>query len=61
MFSHTSSALIDDEIIPFDDPTCIGNKALSLLIGSRINGYFHCTIKQFEGKEDKALALIKLQ
>jgi hypothetical protein len=61
MFPQTSSILIDDEIIPFDDPTCIGNKALYLLLGSRVDGYFQRAIKQHEGRGDKALALLKLQ
>jgi hypothetical protein len=61
MFSHTSSVLCDDEIIPFDDSECIGNKALYLLIGSRVDGYFQRIIKQFEGKGDKSLELLKSQ
>jgi hypothetical protein len=40
MFSQTSPVLVDDEIIPFSDDTCIGNKALYLLIGYRVDGYY---------------------
>ena len=54
MFSHTSSVIKEDEIIPFQNPNCIGNKALYLLIGSRVDGYFQRAIKQFKGKGDKA-------
>ncbi len=61
MFSHTSSVIKEDEIIPFQNPNCIGNKALYLLIGSRVDGYFQRAIKQFKGKGDKALELVKLQ
>jgi hypothetical protein len=61
MFSQTSPVLVDDDITPFIDPDCIGNKALYLLIGSRVNGYFQRAIKPLEGKGDKALELIKLQ
>ncbi len=61
MFSQTSSVLTDDTVTPFSDPTCIGNKALYLLIGSRVDGYFQRAIKPLEGKWDKALELIKLQ
>jgi hypothetical protein len=60
MFSKTSTILVDDKIVLFNDSACIGNKALYLLIGSRIDGYFQCATKQFEGAREKALALIKL-
>ncbi len=39
----------------------MGNKALYLLIGSCIDGYFQRAIKQFEGHGDKALEFIKKQ
>jgi hypothetical protein len=61
MFSQTASVLNNDEIVPFQDATCIGNKALYLLVGSRVDGYFQRAIKQFEGRGDKALSLLKMQ
>jgi hypothetical protein len=61
LFPQTSSVLFEDEIVPFDNPTCIGNKALYLLLGSRVDGFFQWAIKSNEGRGDKALALIKLQ
>jgi hypothetical protein len=61
MFSHTSSILADDGSVPFADRACTGNKMIHLLIGSWVDGYFQHTIKQLDGRVDKASALIKLQ
>lgn len=61
MFPQTASVMPVDDVVPFKDPEGIGNKALYLLLGSRIDGYFQRAIKQFEGYGDKALAFIKCQ
>jgi len=49
------------KIHPFTDGDCIGNKALFLLIGSRVDGYFQRAIRKYEGKGDQALIFIKNQ
>jgi hypothetical protein len=61
MFSHTSSVLPKDKVIPFEDPNAIGNRALYLLISSRMDSYFQCAIRQFEPFGDKAMELLQEQ
>jgi hypothetical protein len=59
MFPETASVLKQEEIIPFHESDCIGNKALFLLIGSCIDKYFQHAIQGFEGHGDKTLQFIK--
>jgi len=61
MFEETSSLIQGEKIHPFADGDCIGNKALFLLIGSRVDSYFQHTIRKYEGKGDQALIFIKNQ
>jgi len=59
MFTETASLIEGEKVTPFDDTDCIGNKALYLLIGSRVDAYFQRAIRKFEGKGDQALLYIK--
>ena len=43
------------------DPAAIGNRALYLLISSRVDSYFQHAIRQFEPFGDKALELLQDQ
>jgi hypothetical protein len=61
MFPQTSSVLPKDKVVPFEDPTCIGNRALYLLLSARTDTYFQHAIKQFEPFGDKALELLQDQ
>jgi hypothetical protein len=61
MFPQTAVVFQDNEIVPFSNPNDIGNRALYLLICSKVDEYFHWSVKQFEGFGDKALASIKIQ
>ena len=61
MFPQTAVVFKDNEIIPFPNPNNIGNRALYLLIYSKVDEYFQWSIEQFEGFGDKALASIKIQ
>jgi len=61
MFPQTSKLFQDNEIIPYENPEDIGNKALYILISSKVDEYFQRAIKQFEGYGDKALSFIKIQ
>jgi translation initiation factor IF-1 len=61
MFSETSEVIQGEKIIPFKDANCAGNKALYLVIGSRVDAYFQRAIRKLEGKGDQALLLIKNQ
>ncbi len=45
MFPQKAKVLPGDDIFLYTDPKCMGNKALYLLIGARINGYFQHAIK----------------
>jgi hypothetical protein len=56
MFSQTSSVLPKDKVIPFEDPNSIGNRALYLLISSRMDSYFQHAIKEYAhiSGEDKS-------
>jgi len=61
MFSETSEVIQGERIIPFKDANCVGNKALYLVIGSRVDAYFQWAIRKLESKGDQALLLIKNQ
>jgi len=61
MFPQTSTVFHDNEIVPYENPEDIGNKALYILISSKVDEYFQRAIKQFEGHGDKALSFIKIQ
>jgi len=61
MFPQNAVVFKDNEIIPFPNPNNIGNRALYLLIYSKVDEYFQWSIEQFEGFGDKALASIKIQ
>ena len=61
MFPQTAKVLPSDTIVPFADPHCTGNRALYLLVCSRVHLYFQRAIKQFEPFGDKALDLIQKQ
>jgi len=61
MFSQTASVLPNDTVVPFSNPHATGNQALYLLISSRTDSYFQCSIKQFEPFGDKALTLLQEQ
>jgi len=59
MFPEMASVLKQEDIIPFIPADCIGNKALFLLISSRVDDYFQKPIHGFEGKGDKEQQFIK--
>jgi len=59
MFNDTACLIQGEKITPYKDTDCIGNKALFLLIGSRVDAYFNRAIRKFEGKGDQALLYIK--
>jgi hypothetical protein len=40
MFIEMAGVIQGEKVIPFEDVDCIGNKALYLLIGSRVDAYF---------------------
>jgi len=61
MFAETSQLIQGENVIPFTNADCIGNKAIFLLIGSRVDAYFQRAIRKYEGKGDQALAFIKNQ
>jgi hypothetical protein len=59
MFPETSPVLNKEDIIPFSSVGCIGNKALFLLISSRVDDYFQQAIHGFEGQGDRVFQFIK--
>jgi hypothetical protein len=59
MFNDTARLIQGEKIIPYQDTDCIGNKALFLLIGSRVDAYFQRAIRKSEGKGDQVLLYIK--
>jgi hypothetical protein len=61
MFAETSQLIQGENIIPFKNIDCIGNRAIFLLIGSRVDAYFQRAIRKYEGKGDQALIFIKSQ
>jgi transposase InsO family protein len=62
MFPQTASIIqVDGTIKLFTDPNALGNKALFLLIGAKVDTYFQRVIRPFAGKGDQALAFIKTQ
>jgi hypothetical protein len=61
MFPQTAVVFQENENVSFSNPDDIGNRALYLLICSKVDEYFQWSVKQFEGFGDKALASIKIQ
>jgi hypothetical protein len=62
MFPQTASVIQHDGKIGFYQNTNdFGNKALFLLIGSKVDTYFQRAIRHFAGQGDKALAFIQSQ
>jgi hypothetical protein len=61
MFPETSDVIQGVKIVPFKDANCVGNKALYLIIGSRVDAFFQRTIRKLEGKGDQVLLFIKNQ
>jgi hypothetical protein len=61
MFPETSEVIQGEKIVPLNDANCVCNKALYLVIGSRVDAYFQRAIRKLEGKGDQALLFIKNQ
>lgn len=62
MFPQTASVIEDSGTIRFyENSNDLGNKALFLLIGSKVDTYFQWAIRHFAGQGDEALAFIKSQ
>jgi hypothetical protein len=61
MFPQSSKIFQENEIVPYETPGDIGNKALYILIRSKVDEYFQRALKKFEGYGDKALSFIKIQ
>jgi len=61
MFTQMACVLPRDKVVPFGDPTATGNRALYLLISSRVDSYFQRAIWQLEPFSDKALELLQDQ
>jgi len=60
MFSHIASVLdVDNNIVEFADPTCIGNQALCMLLCSKVNNFYRNLIQCQHNHGDKALSLLK--
>ena len=60
MFAQTASVLdIDNDIILFSDPTCIGNRALYMLLCSKVDNFYRNLIQREHNCGDKALRLLK--
>jgi hypothetical protein len=62
MFPQTALIVQDPNTVTFyPNSNDIGNKALFLLIGAKVDSYFQRAIRHFSGHGDKALAFIKSQ
>jgi hypothetical protein len=62
MFPQTASVIDNMGMVKFyENSNDVGNKALFLLIGSKVDTYFQRAIRHFTGQGDKALAFIKSQ
>jgi hypothetical protein len=62
MFPQTALIVQDPNTVTFyPNSNDIGNKALFLLIGAKVDSYFQRAIRHFSGHSDKALAFIKSQ
>jgi hypothetical protein len=60
MFSQTAPVLdVDDKIILFLDPMCIGNQALYMLLCSKVDNFYRNLIQHEHNLGDKALKLLK--
>jgi len=60
MFPQTAPVLaIDNEIVLFPDPTCIGNRALYMLLCSKVDNFYRTLIQREHNLGDRALKLLK--
>jgi hypothetical protein len=55
MFPQTSPIYHDNTIIPFNEPSCIGNQALFLLISAKVDNFYRNLIRSFDPHGDLAL------
>ena len=55
MFPQTSPVYSDNNIVPFTDPSCIGNQALFLLLSARVDNFYRNLIRPFDPHGDMAL------
>jgi hypothetical protein len=60
MFPQTAPVLdIDNEIVLFPDPTCIDNRALYMLLCSKVDNFYRTLIQREHNLGDRALKLLK--
>jgi hypothetical protein len=61
MFPQTSNVFPVDTVIHYLDPHHVGNRALYMIICSRVDPYFQRVIKEYEPFGDKTLEIIQKQ
>jgi hypothetical protein len=54
-FPQTSPVYNDNNIVPFTDPSCIGNQALFLLLSAQVDNFYRNLICPFDPHGDMAL------
>jgi hypothetical protein len=60
MFSQTAPVLdADNEIVLFHDSNCVGNRALYMLLCSKVDNFYRNLIQREQNMGDKALKLLK--
>jgi hypothetical protein len=55
MFESTASVYSNNTIVPFSNPSCIGNQALYMLITAPVDNFYRHMLHSLDGFGDKAL------
>jgi hypothetical protein len=55
MFPATATVYDNNSIVPFSDPSSVGNQALFMLITARVDNFYHNMLHSLDGHGDKAL------
>mmetsp|Transcript_9598 Transcript_9598/g.13856 ORF Transcript_9598/g.13856 Transcript_9598/m.13856 type:complete len:170 (+) Transcript_9598:1328-1837(+) len=61
MFKQTSTVFNQEVIVIYKDPSCVGNKALFILVNAKVDNYFRNLLTRTTGFGDKALLLLQKQ
>ena len=59
MFKETQGVIVSESIIPYQDPKCVGNQAVFILVNSKVDNYFRQVLTQVPKLGDKALQLLQ--
>ena len=59
MFKETQGIIVSETIVPYQDPKCVGNQAVFILVNSKVDNYFKQVLTRVPKLGDKALQLLQ--